>query len=190
MIKNSFISDQEILVKVGNNDIEGLGILYDRYAPLLIPMIKEIVDDDETAESVLMDSFLIGWKWAEEFDFTVKNVFTWLFLLTRNKAIDTLKRKRGDTDLPEYNDKHEILNILPQLSPKNESLEREYILKQSNEISKIIKSLNEEQKNLFQLFFYKGYDEKGIAEKMGIPGATVKPQIQYIMGILMERLIN
>lgn len=190
MIKNNLISDQEIFLKIRENDPEALKVLYDRYTPLLFPIIKKIVEDKETAESVLLETFLIVWRWAEEFDFSVNNVFSWMILLARNKAIDTLKRRRGDTDLQEYNDEHEILNILPQLSPKNESLEREYILRQTNEIFRIIESMNDEQKNLFSLVFYEGLTTKSIAEKMGLPAAVVKPQIQSLMGMLMEKLIK
>ena len=113
-----------------------------------------------------------------------------MILLVRNKAIDELKRMRGDTNLPDYNDEYEILKILPQLSYSIESLEREYILKQSEEISEFVNILSEDQKNLFSLAFYKGLDEQLLADELGVPAATIKPQIQSIMGILMEKLIN
>jgi RNA polymerase sigma-70 factor (ECF subfamily) len=190
LIKNSIITDKEILLKIGKNDLEAFDLLYDRYAPLLYTMIKKISGDKETSEKILTETFLIIWRWAEEFDFVIHNVYTWMVLLARNKAIDSLKRQRGDCSLPEYNDEYEILRILPQISHENESMEREYILKQCDEISAIVNSLTDEQKYLFSLVYYKGMDEKNIAAKLGIPAATVKPQIQYIMGILMQNLIK
>ena len=179
-----------MFLKICKNDLKALELLYDRYAPLLYTMTIKIVGDEEKAGKVLSESFLIIWKWSEEFDFIINNVYTWMILLVRNKAIDELKRMRGDVNLPDYNDEYEILNILPQLSNRNESLEREYILKQSAEISELLNSLSEDQKNLFSLAFYKGLDEKLIADQLGIPAATIKPQIQSVMGILMEKLIN
>ncbi len=153
-------------------------------------MAIKIVGDKEKAGKVLSESFLIIWRWAEEFDFIINNVYTWMIFLVRNKAIDELKRMRGDANLTDYNDEYEILNILPQLSRSIESLEREYILKQSNEISEVVNSLSEDQKNLFFLAFNKGPDEKLIADELGIPEAAVKSKIQSVMGILMEKLIK
>lgn len=188
MIKNNLISDQEIFLKIRQNNLEALKLLYDRYTPLLYPIIKKIVDDDGTAEKVLAETFLIVWRWAEEFDFPVTNVFCWMILIARNKAIDTLKRRRGDSGVPEYNDEYEILNILPQLSPKNESLEREYILRQLNEIFKIVDTLSDEEKKLFSLVLYDGLTFKEIAEKINIPAAVIRHQTQAMMGSLMEKL--
>ena len=190
LIKNNIITDKEMFLKICKNDLKALELLYDRYAPLLYTMAIKIVGDKENAGKVLSESFLIIWRWAEEFDFVINNVYTWMILLVRNKAVDELKRMRGDTNLPEYNDEYEILKILPQLSYNIESLEREYILKQSEEISEFVNILSEDQKNLFSLAFYKGLDEKFIADELGIPAATIKPQIQSVMGILMEKLIN
>ena len=179
-----------MFLKICKNDLKALELLYDRYAPLLYTMTIKIVGDEEKAGKVLSESFLIIWKWSEEFDFIINNVYTWMILLVRNKAIDELKRMRGDANLPDYNDEYEILEILPQLPDSIESLEREYILKQSDEISDLINSLPEDQKNLFSLAFYKGLDEKIIADELGIPAAAIKPKIQSLMGILMEKLIK
>jgi RNA polymerase sigma-70 factor, ECF subfamily len=190
LIKDNIITDKEMFLKICKNDLKALELLYDRYAPLLYTIAIKIVGDKEKAGKVLSESFLIVWRWAEEFDFIINNVYTWMILLVRNKAIDELKRMRGDTNLPDYNDEYEILKILPQLSNCIESLEREYILKQSDEISEFVNSLSEDQKNLFSLVFYKGLDEKFIVDELGIPAATIKPQIQSVMGILMEKLFK
>jgi len=190
LFKNSIITDKEIFLKIARNDLEAFKLLYDRYSPLLYTIIKKIVKDEETSEKVLAETFLIVWRWAEEFDFVVYNVYTFMILLARNKAIDTLRRKRGEKGMPEYNDEYEILKILPQLSPENESLEREYLLNKNTEILKIIDSLSEEQRKLFWLAYSEGLDEKYIADKTGFPPKAIKPQMQKIMGILMQKLIG
>lgn len=190
MIKNNLISDQELFRKVKQNDIDAFEILYERYAPILFPAIKQIVKDHSLAEKVLTDSFLIFWRWAEEFDFEVKNVFTWMMILVRTKAIDTARRESGNPDVEDYTESFEILNILPHLSPEIESIDRENILKLSDEISKIVRGLTGEQQKLFLLVFYNGYDMKSVANKLGIPSATIKPQIQQIIEVLMQKLVS
>lgn len=190
MLKDHIISDQELLIKISKNDLTAFELFYTRYSPLVYTISLKILGDKESAERNLAEIFLIVWKWAEDFDFVVQNVFTWMVLLTRNKAIDSLRRNKGDSALPVYNEEHEIKYIMPKLSIEIESFEREYILKLTDNIKIIIESLNDEQKDLFYLVFYEGLDEKAIAEKLKIPVAALKLQVQYIMEILLQKIIR
>lgn len=182
------LTDRELLQNLHKNDIEALNRLYDRYSPILYTVIKKIVEDEETANSVLSEVFFIIWKWAEHFDFTVTNVYTWMILLARRKAIDTLKRKRGDSNLPEYSDEYEIKSILPTLSQKIKILELDRIIDKMDKISNLLNVLSIEQKEILQSIYYKGLEDKMIAEKLNIPVGSVKPKLQSAMGILMEKL--
>lgn len=189
MIKNNLINDIELLIKIRKNDLEALALLYDRYSPLLYAFIKKIVVEQKLANSVIEDTFLIIWRWAEEFDFEIYNVYTWMILIARNKALDTIKRNRGD-ELPEYSDEYEINMILPKLSYEIESIELEHIIKLNEKILAKLNELDEEQHSLFSLAYYEGLDERMISEKLDIPVATVKPQLQYTMEVLMQKLIK
>jgi RNA polymerase sigma-70 factor (ECF subfamily) len=188
LVNNDLITDEELLLQIRRNDSSALELLYDRYSPLLYTFIKKIVGDKEEAETVLSDVFFIIWKWTEHFDFVIYNAYTWMVLLARVKAIDSLKRKRGDTTIPEYNDEHEIRNILPILSPEIETIELQNVLKMRNTVATTINSLSDEQMYLLSLAYYEGLDEKTIAGKVNIPVANVKLKLQLIMEILMDKL--
>ena len=79
-------TDAEIMLKVAGYDSKALEQLYDRYSPILYTLIKKIVDDNENAEEILSDVFVIVWRQIDQFDFKTNNVYTWLVTLTRNKA--------------------------------------------------------------------------------------------------------
>jgi RNA polymerase sigma-70 factor (ECF subfamily) len=190
LANNDFITDEELLLQIRRNDSSALELLYDRYSPLLFTFIKKIVGDKETAESVLSDVFFIVWKWAEHFDFVIYNAYTWMVILARIKAIDTLKRKNNAFDLPEYNDEYEIRNILPILSPEIETLELQSTLQMRKKVSDVINSLSDEQMYMLSLAFYEGLDDKTIAGKVNIPVSSVKLKLQLIMEILMDKLGN
>ena len=66
--------------------------LYDRYSPLLYTIIKKIAPDQIKAEKILVEVFVIIWRKIDKFDFKVGNVYSWLETLTRNKAIDILRK--------------------------------------------------------------------------------------------------
>jgi RNA polymerase sigma-70 factor (ECF subfamily) len=183
-------SDKELMLEIANFDSNAFGHLYDRYSALLYTLIKKIVGDQKTAEDTLSNIFLIIWKRAQKFDPKINNVYAWLMLLTRNKAIDVLKRKRGDHGLPEYNEEYEINSIIPKLSTEIGTIELENAMKMSGKIKGIINSLTDAQKLVLDLSYYEGLSDKGISGKLKIPASTVKIKLQSTMGILMQKLTN
>lgn len=189
-MNNDFITDEELLLQVRKNDSASLEMLYDRYSPLLYTLIKKIVGNKDAADEVLSDVFLIIWKWTEHFDFVIYNAYTWMVLLARLKAIDWLRRSRGDSDLETYDDEYEIRNILPILSPEIETIELKQALKMRERVTSAIGSLSDEQMFMLSLVYYEGYNDKAIASRVNIPVATVKLKLQHIMELLMEKLGN
>ncbi len=178
------------MLEIANFDSDALSQLYDRYSALLYTLINKIVGDQKTAEETLSNTFLIIWKRGKIFDSGIDNVYAWLMLLARNKAIDVLKRKRGDHGLPEYTDDYEINQIIPKLSPEIGALELENVLKMSEKVKGIINSLTDAQKLVLNLSYYEGLGDKGISGKLKIPASTVKIKLQSTMGILMQKLTN
>ncbi len=134
MTSNTPLTDIELLKRVSNSDSKALEILYNRYSPLLYTIIKKIVADEKTAQQVLADVFVIVWRKIRCFDFETNNPYTWIVTLTRNKAVDTLRRRRADSNFQEYNDVFENEFIIPSISNKIGGLD----LKGCTEVKKII----------------------------------------------------
>jgi len=187
LTENNSLTDAEIMLKIAGYDSKALEALYDRYTPILYTLIKKIVKDQETAEEVLTEVFIMIWKHIDEFDFKVSNVYTWLVTLARNKAIDEMKRKKGE-EMGENNDEYEKGRIVPRLSREIESLELEEVLEKREKIEGAINSLTDAQRYVLELSYYEGLDEKKIAEKLKIPVSTVKSKLQVAIGNLMQKL--
>ena len=96
------LSDIELLKRVAESDSKSLEALYNRYSSILYTVIKKITSDEEIAGEILSEVFVIIWKKAELFNFKSENVYTWLIILARNKAVDVLRRNRGDEKMPEW----------------------------------------------------------------------------------------
>jgi RNA polymerase sigma-70 factor (ECF subfamily) len=173
--------------KIAAYDSKALEQLYDRYAPVLYTLIKKIVTDKEIAEEILSDVFVIIWRQIDQFDFKTNNTYTWLITLTRNKAIDVLNRK-GEKNLPDYNDLYEKEYIVPKLSPEVEALELEEVLNNKAKMEKALGSLTDAQKYVLELSYYGGMDQEEIARKLKIPTVTVKSKMLVAIGNLMQKL--
>src|ERR1035437_9824647 len=105
-------TDSELFQRVSGNDSKALEALYNRYSPLLYTLIKKIVVDETIAKEVLSDVFVIIWRKIDYFDLQTNDVYTWLVTLTRNKAVDTLRRSKNPSEMERYTDDYENENII------------------------------------------------------------------------------
>jgi RNA polymerase sigma-70 factor (ECF subfamily) len=179
------LTDGELLSNAAMQDMQAFEQLYARYSSVLYSLIKKIVTDKETAENILIEVFLIIWKRIE--DFEKDNVFTSLVLLARNKAIDSLKRQRGNSELADYDEDYERFSILPNLSNKIKPLKLQDAQKIKYEIGEMIKGLTDAQRYVLSLFYFEGLVETEISLKLKIPLSTVKSKLQVATDILLEK---
>ena len=187
MAESNTLTDAEIMLKIAGYDSKALEQLYDRYATLLYTLIKKIVTDKETAEEILSDVFVIIWRHIDLFDFKTSNVYTWLIMLARNKAIDVLNRKGGKVT-QDYTDEYEKEKIIPKLSPETEATELHKVLEKKEKIEGALGSLTDAQKYVMELSYFGGMNEAEIAGKLKIPAMTVKSKLQVAIGNLMQKL--
>lgn len=189
---NSYFSntDIDLFNKIAAGDSKALEALYDRYSPVLYTLIKKIVIKDADAEEVLIQVFEIIWKKIEHFDFTTANVFTWLITLSRNKAVDFIRRKNIAVPAMPYNDDYEDNLIIPKLSPKIDSIEYNTAINIKTKIENALSKLTDAQKYVIHLSFYEGYTQKGIADKLKIPLTTVKSKVINSLKNLKDNLLK
>jgi len=185
--EDGLLTDAEIMLKIAGYDSKALEQLYDRYAPILYTLIKKIVTEKETAEEILSDVFVIVWKNIDLFDFKTNNVYTWLIMLTRNKAIDVLSR-RSDKEMEEYTSDYEKEKIIPKLSPEIKPVELNEVLEKREKIVNAVNGLTDAQRYVLELSYYGGMYEDEIAGKLKIPVMTVKSKLQVAIGNLMQKL--
>ncbi|MCX8104334.1 MAG: sigma-70 family RNA polymerase sigma factor [Ignavibacterium album] len=185
-LNNINTNDYELLQRVLKRDSKALEILYDKYSPLLYTLIKRIVKDDKLAEEVLADVFVIIWQKTDFYNFDYKNVYSWIVLLTKNKAVDTLRRRNGNTRV-EYNDEFENNFIIPNIYDYNDFGFEDAFAK-SGKLRSAISKLTEAQRYVLQLALFEGLTQSEIAAKLKIPLPTVKSKIKVALNTLKEKM--
>ncbi|MCU7495445.1 MAG: sigma-70 family RNA polymerase sigma factor [Ignavibacteria bacterium] len=187
----SIQTDLELFRKISAYDSRALETLYDRYSPILFTLIKRIVVEEAIAGEILTEVFAIVWRKIERFDFSTGNVYAWLILLSRNKAVDYLRRNRSKDPLSEeYTDEYENAFIIPHLSKGIDQLDLESALNVKNNVETALNKLTDAQKYVIYLAFYEGFSQASIAGKLNIPLPTVKSKIQIALGNLKDNLIK
>ena len=144
------IADIELFQKISNRDSKALESLYDRYSPVLYTLVKRIVVDKEVAEEILADIFVIIWQKSSMFDINSGNLYSWLINLSRNKALDFIRREKSlITD--EYNDEYENVFIIPTISTLIPSNDLDKTFNNREKIYSAVHSLTEAQQYVLSL---------------------------------------
>jgi RNA polymerase sigma-70 factor (ECF subfamily) len=181
------LKDGELMLQVAGFDSSALEKLYDRYSTFLFTLINKIVSDKQLAEEILSDVFVIIWKRIDHFDFKNNNVYTWLVTLAKNKAVDSLKRKKGTASLPRYTSEYEIANILPKLSAKIKPLNIDYAKSNRELLSSLLETLTDSQKEILNYSLYSGMDSEEIAEHLNVPESMVRSKFHVALSAILKK---
>ena len=73
--------------------------LYDRYSPVVYAVALRVLGDTMAAEDVLQEVFLQLWRNPGAFDAARGSLGAWLAVISRNRAIDALRKRKPETDI-------------------------------------------------------------------------------------------
>ncbi len=121
------------------------------------------------------------------FDINSGNLYSWLINLSRNKALDFIRREKSlITD--EYNDEYENVFIIPTISTLIPSNDLDKTFSNREKIYSAVHNLTEAQQYVLSLAYYDGLTESEIAKKLNIPLLTVKSKIRVALNSVKENL--
>ncbi len=147
--------DHRLAVAINQGNQQALSMLYDKYAPALMGIIRRIVHTDSMAEEILQTTFLHIWSQIGSFNASERSFFAWLLHIARNKAlnkasIEQLKNPRGNNTVYEHAD--------------NNNEEQSF--------------LEPVQKHIFDLVYYKGLSCAEAAAALKIPVEELRKNIR------------
>ena len=90
--------EKEIVSLLENGDKKAISLLYENYADSLYGVIKKVISDDDTAQDVLQESFVKIWRYAKKYDSSKAKLFTWLYRIAYNTAIDKIRSFKNKKD--------------------------------------------------------------------------------------------
>src|SRR5262249_35285234 len=88
-------SDEKLLKQIAARDRAAFAAFYDRHAPRAFGLVRQLLGAGAEAEDVLQDVFAQVWNQAERYDAARSSPVSWLLLLARSRALDHLRRKKG-----------------------------------------------------------------------------------------------
>ena len=163
-------SEEELVLRLRNQDQQAFSYLYDNYAAALNGIIYRMVEDRELAEDILQEAFVKIWNNFSSYDTGKGRLFTWMLNITRNLTIDTLRSKGYKKQAKISSDENSVGN----LSDDGKIVERFDAMG----IRKQLANLKPEQRSIIDLAYFNGYTQDEISKEMGIPLGTVKTRMR------------
>jgi RNA polymerase sigma-70 factor (ECF subfamily) len=177
--------DQTLMRLISQKNEHALGELYDRYGRLVYSIALNALGDSALAEEVTQDVFFRVWKSATSYRSEHGKVVTWMAGITRNRAIDEIRRLKIRPEARLASWAPEEVGILDEST----DLEAEIVLKQQqNRVRQAISKLPIEQRHVIAYAYFQGYSHSEIAEIISEPLGTVKTRIRLGMKKLREYL--
>src|ERR1700729_358564 len=91
--------DAALLMLVQRGDDHAMASLFDRYSKIVYSVALRVLRDPASAEDVLQEVFMQIWRNPDAFTAARGSLGGWLAIVSRNRSIDTLRRKRHSVDV-------------------------------------------------------------------------------------------
>lgn len=90
-----------LLARVANGDRAAFQELYEETSPKFLAIVTRILRDEDRALDVLQEAYVSIWRHAGRFDPNKGRAFTWMLVVMRNRALDTLRSTERSETLTE-----------------------------------------------------------------------------------------
>jgi RNA polymerase sigma-70 factor, ECF subfamily len=169
-------TDLALVTAVRSGDQGAMAALYDRYSSIVYAVALRVLQDTGAAEDVLQDIFMQLWRRPGAFDASRGNMAAWLAVITRNRAIDALRRRRPQDDIENV-----IVSVEPDLASEAERA------RAMEKVRGALQDMPPAQRSALEMAYFEGLTHSEIAEKTGEPLGTIKTRIRT--GLLSLRKV-
>jgi RNA polymerase sigma-70 factor (ECF subfamily) len=164
-----------LLAAIRSGDERAMGDLYERYSGIVYSVALRVLGDTAAAEDILQEVFMKLWRTPNVFDENRGSLAGWLAVIARNRAIDSLRQRRPESDIEDV-----VVSVEPDFVREADW---------SRTLDKIRGALNgmpTVQRSALEMAFFEGLTHTEIAEKTGEPLGTIKTRIRAGLKMLRK----
>jgi RNA polymerase sigma-70 factor, ECF subfamily len=159
--------DLALVTGLKSGDQGAMADVYDRYSPVVYAVALRVLGDTGAAEDVLQEVFLQLWRKPGAFDAARGSLGSWLAVITRNRAIDSLRRRRPETDIEDV-----VLSAAPDIAGEADRA------RAAEKVRGVMGEMAPAQRSVLEMAYWEGMSHSEIAVKTGEPLGTVKTRIR------------
>lgn len=165
--RQAMSSDLAAVTAVKAGDQSAMAQLYDRYSSIVYAVALRVLGDTGAAEDILQEVFLQLWRNPSAFDSARGTLAAWLAVITRNRAIDALRKRKPETDIEDV-----IISVAPDLASDADRT------RVAAKIRGVLSSMSPPQRSALEMAYFEGLSHSEIADKTGEPLGTIKTRIR------------
>lgn len=165
------IDDAQLMQRLRSDATgESLRTLYRAYAGELLGFALNSLNDRETAEEIVQETFTRAWRNADRYDPARGSARTWLYGICRHAIIDARRRAAvrpaasGEADL--------------DAEPGGPSIEQAML---GWQVAAALARLSPEHRQVIRLSHVRGMSVREISAALGVPEGTVKSRTWYAL---------
>jgi len=165
--RQAMSADLAAVTALKAGDQGAIAELYDRYSSIVYAVALRVLGDTGAAEDVLQEIFLQLWRNPEVFDSRRGNMGAWLAVISRNRAIDVVRKRKPETDIEDV------------VIPLDCELEDETDRRRTVERLRVaLADMPTTQRMALEMAFFQGLTHSEIAKLTGEPLGTIKTRIR------------
>ncbi|WP_136479953.1 RNA polymerase sigma factor [Cognatitamlana onchidii] len=159
--------EKQIVSLLQDGDKKAISLLYENYADSLYGVIQKIITDEDTAQDVLQETFVKIWRYAKKYDSSKAKLFTWLYRIAYNTAIDKVRSQKNKTGNEVQIETSAVYKIT------STELNQDVM-----DIKKHLKSLDEKYQIVIDALFFEGMTQQEASDELNIPLGTIKSRLK------------
>jgi RNA polymerase sigma-70 factor (ECF subfamily) len=169
----------DLIRAMAAGDRDAFARFYDRYAPLVFPLVLRIVRDRADAADVIQDVFWEAWRGATTYDPGRGTPEAWIVMRARARAIDRVRavRRRGETFVAPVDEAAMAEPAGPDAAARAQDRQL---------VATALALLPAPQREVIELAYFAGLTQSEIAERLEQPLGTVKTRIRMALARLRE----
>ncbi|MCL5130400.1 MULTISPECIES: RNA polymerase sigma factor [unclassified Algibacter] len=159
--------EKDIVYLLERGDKKAITLLYENYADSLYGVIQKIISDEDTAQDVLQETFVKIWRYAKKYDSSKAKLFTWLYRIAYNTAIDKVRSLKNKTNKEVQIETSTVYKITTN------QLNDDVL-----DIQKHLSTLEEKYQIVINALFFEGMTQQEASDELDIPLGTIKSRLK------------
>lgn len=166
-----------LMSRISLGDRVALKTLYDAVGGKLLAVALRVLKNHEMAEDVLQEVFISLWNQAARHNAKQAQPLAWLCVMTRNRAIDMLRKNRPEVSLHWRDaDGEEHFHDAPD--GRETPLESLLRSESGTHLHACLNALEGEQKQVLLLAYFEGLTHSELSARMKRPLGTIKAWVR------------
>ena len=163
----SKLLERNIIDLLRERNEKGMELLFDHYGDTLFGVAYKVTKDEDLAKDVVQLSLMKIWDKIDTYNQEKSKLFTWIFRITRNTAIDKLRSVNLKSDQEIQIEVSDVYNV------GTESVNPDHL-----DLRKHLDALDEKYQVVMEALFFQGMTQQEASEALDMPLGTIKSRLK------------